>query len=98
MGFLKAGLDALSKLVDADQLVLDPDRREELIRLCLKMIDVLPEGETKAQAADRLGALDSVERQKVIRATQEKLEHARQLKKAMEAKRAAEAASRYNRE
>lgn len=96
--FLKNGLTDLSRLVDADQLVSDPDRREELVRLCLKAVGKIPAGETKAQAQDRLGALDSVERQRVIKATQDKLEHARELKKAMEAKAAAEAASRYHRE
>ena len=62
-------LTRLAKLVRADAIINDPDRREELVRLCLKELGLIPDGESDAQAADRLATLDSVERERVIRRT-----------------------------
>ncbi len=70
--FLQSGsLVKLAKLVPADAIVNDPDRREELVRLCLKGLGLEPEGESTAQADDRLNTLDSVERERVVRQTRE---------------------------
>ena len=96
--FLKSGLEDLSRLVAADLLVQDPDRREELVRLALAALNLLPLGETKAQASDRLKALDSVERERVISETRAQQERARQIREAMARKKAQEAAARYSRE
>jgi hypothetical protein len=91
-------LTQLAKLVRADALVNDPDRREELARLCLKGLGLRPEGESAAQAADRLTTLDSVERERVIRQTRKAEARAREIREAMARKRAEEAAARYSRE
>lgn len=96
--FLAGGLDELSSLVQAPRLVSDPDRREELARLCLKALGLRPAGETVAQAQDRLTTLSSVERQRVIREAQAAEERARQIRDAMARKAAQEAAARYSRE
>jgi hypothetical protein len=86
----------LAKLARADAIVNDPDRREELVRLCLKALGLRPEGESAAQAADRLTTLDSVERERVIRQTRKAEARAREIREAMARKRAEEAAARYS--
>ena len=96
--FLLSGLNDLSRLVSADLLVQDADRREELVRLCLAALKILPKGENNEQAADRLRALDSVERERVISETRAQQERAREIREAMARKKAQEAAARYSRE
>lgn len=96
--WLEGGLEGLSELVAPDLFVTDPDRREELVRLCLRALGLRPAGETEAQAADRITTLSSVERQKVIRATRDQLERARQIREAMARKAAEEAAAKEIRE
>ncbi len=89
-------LTQLAKLVAPEAVVNDSDRREELVRLCLKGLDLLPEGESAAQAADRLTTLDSVERERVIRQTRQAEARAKELRAAMARQRAEEAAARYS--
>ena len=96
--FLAESLGDLAGLVSAELFVTDPDRREELARLCLDALGLRPAGESEAQAKDRLTTLSSVEREKVIRATKEHLERARQLREAMKRKAAEEAAAKVTRE
>ena len=96
--WLKNGLTAVSKLVAAELFVADPDRREELARMCVKALGLLPEGETKERAEDRLRALDSVERDRIARETAKEEERARKLREAMAAKEAAESAAKAGRE
>jgi hypothetical protein len=91
-------LTQLAKLVRAEVILNDPDRREELVRLCLKGLGLCPEGESAAHAADRLTTLDSVERERVIRQTRQAEARAREIREAMARKRAEEAAARYSRE
>jgi hypothetical protein len=94
--FQSEALAQLAKLVPAEAAVNDPDRREELVRLCLRALGVQPHGESAAQAADRLATLDSVERQRVIRETRGAEARAREIREAMVRKRAEEAAARYS--
>ncbi|TCO53064.1 hypothetical protein [Actinocrispum wychmicini] len=94
--FLTEVLLPLADLVDAPKFVADPDRREELTRLALRSLSLLPDGETAAQAADRLATVDSVRRQEVLRAAKEAEERAAAVRKAMEEQRAREAAARYS--
>lgn len=93
---LAESIARLSKLVRAEAIINDSDRREELVRLCLKELGLTPEGETEAQAADRLTTLDSVERDQVIRKTRAAEARAREVREAMARKRAEEAAARYS--
>jgi hypothetical protein len=95
---LSDSLSKLAKLVRPDGIINDPDRREELVRLCLKGLGLVPEGESALQAADRLTTLDSVERERVIRQTRQAEARAREIREAMARKRAEEAAARYSRE
>jgi hypothetical protein len=96
--WLHSGLTKLAELVSPELFVRDPDRREELVRLCLAALGLRPAGETDAQADDRLRALDSVERVRILRDTREQQERARQLREAMRKKEAEEAAAKVSRE
>ena len=96
--WLHNGLSGLAEIVSADQFVSDQDRREELARLCLAALGLRPAGESENSAEDRLKTLDSVERVRLIKATQEQQKRARQLREAMRRKEAAEAAARATRE
>lgn len=96
--WLGEGFDELSRLVAADLFVTDADRREELARLALFSLGLIPEGETKAQAADRLNSLGSVQRNRVIEEIREKERRAEALRKKMAEKRARESAAKANRE
>lgn len=98
LAWLTDGLSSLARLVAADLLVSDPDRREELARLCLAALGLRPLGESQAQAEDRLKTLNSVERERILRETQAQVEHARRLRQAMQEQQAREAAARYSRE
>jgi hypothetical protein len=90
------GLDDLAKAVRPDQVVSDPDRREEFTRLCLARLDLRPQGESIAQAADRLTTLDSSERERVIRQTREAESRAREIRERLAREAAEAAAQRYS--
>jgi hypothetical protein len=92
---LRDGLDDLAKVVNADDVVKDPDRREELVRVCLKELGLRPKGETEAQAADRLTTLDSAERVRVVRQTRDAEARARKIREQMAKEAAKAAAARY---
>jgi hypothetical protein len=96
--WLQRGLTKLAELVSPELFVRDPDRREELVRLCLAALGLRAAGETEAQADDRLRALDSAERVRLLRDTHEQQERARRLREAMRKKEAAEAAAKVSRE
>jgi hypothetical protein len=88
-------LQRLSEIVNAEQFVSDPDRREELTRNCLDSLGLLPQGETLEQANDRRTMLDSQERRRILLATAAAERRAREVRDAMARKQAAESASRY---
>lgn len=99
----------LAALTSADAFVNDDDRREELARLALKALGFVPQGESEAQAQDRLESISSVERERVIAASrkvldaakkrrEEEEERARKVREEMERKAAEAAASKGTRE
>jgi hypothetical protein len=98
LALLSTGLDELASITTANKFVSDPDRREELARLCLRGLGLLPAGETEAQAQDRLATLNTAERQRVIKAAREAEDRARQIREAMAKKAAEEAADKWGRE
>lgn len=95
LGFLLE-LPRLAGLVEPERFVHDPDRREELARLVLLALTVMPAGETAEQALDRLATVDSVRRYEVLEATKAAEQRAAAVREAMEAERAREAAARYS--
>jgi hypothetical protein len=96
--FLGWGLLELSGLTPAPRFVADPDRREELARLCLKELGLRPAGETVAQAQDRLATLNTAERQRVIAAARAAEERAREIRRKMAEEAAREAEMKTMRE
>ena len=93
---LAEGLSRLAATIVPELTVTDPDRREELVRTILASTGLRPEGETIEQASDRLKALDSVERVRVVTETRAAEARARQIRQEMARRRAAEAAARYS--
>ena len=95
---LGAPLQPLSTVVKPGEFVTDPDRREELVRFCLSQLDLRPQGESAAQAKDRLTALDSVERVRVVRDTAAAEARAAEVRRMMAKRAAEEAAAKETRE
>lgn len=96
--WLATQMEELSPYVQADQLVQDPDRREEFVRLGLKAMGLRPAGESLEQAQDRLVTLSSVERARVVKEAQAAERRARQIREEMARKAAEEAAAAWGRE
>jgi hypothetical protein len=98
--FLTNGLGALAQVVKPAKFVSDPDRREELARLCLAALSLVPAGESEVVARDRLTTLSSVERQRVLAETRKAQEEQRRRKieEEMARQKAAEAAPAWGRE
>ncbi|MEO5343866.1 MAG: hypothetical protein H7842_11100 [Gammaproteobacteria bacterium SHHR-1] len=93
-------LAELAGLIDAERFISEAERREELARRVLAWLQLRPAGESEHQAADRLSALDSIERERVLSQARARKEaaKARQLKKQMAEQQAREAAAKANRE
>jgi hypothetical protein len=95
---LTEGAADLAAQLTAEKYLAEPERREELARFALARIDLRPSGETLAQAQDRLSALSSAERARVIRASRQAEQRARQIREALACKAAQESADKYTRE
>ncbi|CZF87072.1 hypothetical protein [Grimontia marina] len=76
----------------------DIDRREEFIRVVLSALNLRPLGETKNQAEDRLQAVSSLERRKVLAAAKLAEQRAQDLRVALAKQKAKEAADKMMRE
>lgn len=88
----------LARYTTVEQLVSDIDRREELARLTLARMQLLPLGESAAQAQDRLNVLSSAERERLVAASRAAELRARELREAMARRAAEEAADKMGRE
>jgi hypothetical protein len=95
---LAEGLGELAATTAAANFVSDPDRREELARVCLSGLGLRPAGETIAQAEDRLGTLNAAERQRVIKAARQAEQRATQIREAMKRQAEQEANAKAMRE
>lgn len=92
-------LEALGASVDDPEIfVTDSERREELCRFALNCVNMYPSGEDEKKAKERLLALDSVERKKILDKTRQAQERAREIREAMLRREAEEAASKMSRE
>ena len=69
----------LAATTAAHKFVSDPDRREELARVILARLDYVPEGETPAQATDRLSSLSTTERRRLLEASRAAQQRAREV-------------------
>lgn len=95
---LTKGAEELSAQLAPSKYRDDPERREELARFALARIDLRPAGETLAQAQDRLSALNSAERTRVVAAARQAEARARAIREALARKAAQESADKYTRE
>lgn len=96
--FLLDGLKSLADRVQAEHFVTDGERREELARLTLAALGLRPQGESIQQATDRLTALDTIERQRVLEQTRRLQEELEQRRLALQQQAALEAAAKISRE
>lgn len=88
----------LAALAPAARYLQDPDRREELARVLLARLGMRPDGETEAQAADRLSALSATERQRLLQASRAAEARAREIREALARKAAQESADKWTRD
>ena len=95
---LREDATELAVYTTAAKIVQDPDRREELARLTLGHLGLRPAGETLAQAQDRLVTLSSAERARVLKASRQAEERAREIRAALARKAAEESADKWTRE
>ena len=98
LNFLVDGVTESANLTPAPNFVNDPDRREELSRLCLSALGLRPAGETAAQAQDRFASLNTAERQRVVAAARKAEERAREIRRRMAEDAAREAEMKTMRE
>jgi hypothetical protein len=88
----------LAAATPAHQFVTDPDRREELARVVLARLDCRPEGETVAQATDRLSGLSGTERRRLLEESRAAEQRARAIREQLAKKAAEESADKWTRE
>lgn len=88
----------LATSATASKYINDPDRREELVRLSLARLGYRPAGETPAQATDRLAALSTTERKRLLEASRAAEVRARTIREALIRKQAEESADKWTRE
>jgi hypothetical protein len=86
---------SISQLLKPRTVLSNPDRREELVRVCLSGLDLRPDGETIPQATDRLMSLNSIERERILKETAAAEKRAREVREAMARIKAQESVSRY---
>jgi hypothetical protein len=82
----------------ADKCINDAERREEFVRFILARLQLRPGGETRAQASDRLAALSSTERQRLLQESRDAERRARDIREALARKAAQESADKWTRE
>ncbi len=95
LAFLRQQVTILQESIQADLVVLDPVRREELIRLGLRSLGLRPQGESIAQAEDRLASIDSVLMVRVRKEALEAEERAAKIREALASQQAQEATATY---
>lgn len=88
----------LAQATPAHKFVGDPDRREELARVVLARLGYRPEGETVAQATDRLSGISGVERKRLLEASRVAERRAADIREALARKAAEESADKWSRE
>lgn len=96
--FLFDRLPQLCQYVKYQQWIDDEDRAEEFVREALQCCNLFVDGETLAEAQDKLEGLSTIKRQRVLEETNESTERMRAIRQAMAEKKAREAANVYGRE
>jgi hypothetical protein len=95
---LDVAIGELAATAPAHSFAFDADRREELTRVVLARLNFRPANETLAQATDRLSAISSTERRRLIEASRDAERRARAIREALVKKAAEESADKWTRE
>lgn len=98
LALLKDDATRLAAYTNARQLFEDLERREELARLTLSKLGLRPAGESVAQAQDRFTSISSLERARLLAASQEAEARARAIREQLAKKAAEESANKWTRE
>lgn len=98
VGLLVGPVADLAREAPATRYVDEPERREEFTRVLLERLGLVPEGETAAQALDRLASVSSLERRRLLEASRAAEERARAIREALARKAAEESADKWSRE
>lgn len=96
--FLFTELANICKYVKHQKWLEDDDRSEELIRLLLKSLEIIPEGENAAEAADRFESLSTIKRLGVLEKSNNAYERMLEIRRKLAEQKAREAANPYGRE
>ena len=88
----------LAAYTNSRQLFEDPERREELARLTLSKLDLRPASESVAQAQDRFTSISSLERARLLAASQQAEARARAIREQLAKQAAEESANKWTRE
>jgi hypothetical protein len=95
---LREDAEQLAAYTNAAGLFGDAERREELARLTLSRLGLRPAGESELQAQDRFTSISSLERARILRASQQAEQRARAIREVLARKAADEAADKWTRE
>jgi hypothetical protein len=98
LGLMRDDATQLATYTNATKLFEDAERREELARLTLARLGLRPAGESAAQAQDRFTSISSIERARILKASQQAEQRARALREALAKKAAEESADKWTRE
>ncbi|QIL89536.1 hypothetical protein ACONUD_03125 [Microbulbifer harenosus] len=98
LNLLQQDMAEFAQSSHVDKCLHDAERREEFSRYVLARLGFRPEGESESQASDRLSALSSIERQRLLKESQEAERRAREIREALARKAAAESADKWTRE
>ncbi len=96
--FFVEELAQLAVAVAPDEVDRNADRAEELVRRSLRVLGQRPDGESEAEAEDRLKQVDSVERRRVLAEAETREQRAREAREALAQKAAEEAVPKVGRE
>lgn len=95
---LQQEMAKLAQVTQVDRCLHDAERREEFARFALARLGYRPQGESEAQAQDRLSALSTLERQRLLKESQAAERRAREIREALARKAAQESADKWTRE
>jgi len=98
LALLGETMPLLAQAAPAHLYAEDGERREEFARTALAMLGFVPEGESEAQAMDRLSAVSGTERARLLGASRDAEERARIVREALIRKAAEESADKWTRE
>lgn len=95
---LAEDLAQLAPELSAERCLVEDDRREELARLLIGALGLLPAGESAAQARDRYTAVSTLEAVRLAGLSRAREQRAQEILAALARKAAEEAADKWSRE